>query len=174
MRRTGSSRSSAVVRRPGTPLMSPSWPRAWLALLGWPAHTPVGHGPTGSHGRPPKPGTGGRGTIRNSREPSQRRVEARYCARLPALLATLPSPDREIVLLRIVAGVSIPNIVTALGVTPAAIHLTQRQALSALQPAAPAPHRPPATRGRVVLLPHARTEPTTPNPPTAVPEGAQA
>jgi hypothetical protein len=113
---------------------------------------------------------GGRGTIRNSREPSQRRVEARYCARLPALLATLPSPDREIVLLRIVAGVSIPNIVTALGVTPAAIHLTQRQALSALQPAAPAPHRPPATR----VLPHARTEPTTPNPPTAVPEGAQA
>jgi hypothetical protein len=144
--------------------MSPSWPRAWLALLGWPAHTPVGHGPTGSHGRPPKPGTGGRGTIRNSREPSQRRVEARHCARLPALIAPLPSPDREIVLLRIVAGVSIPNIVTALGVTPAAIHLTQRQALSALQPAAPAPHRPPATRERVVLLPHARTEPTDAQP----------
>jgi hypothetical protein len=96
----------------------------------------------------------------DSRGLSQRRVEARHCARLPALIATLPSPDREIVLLRIVAGVSIPNIAAALGVTPAAIQLTQHQALSALQPAAPTPHRPPTTRGRVVLLPHARTEPT--------------
>jgi hypothetical protein len=47
---------------------------------------------------------------------------------------------------------------SALGVTPAAIHRAQ-QALSALQSAATA-HGLPATRRRVVLLPHARTEPT--------------
>jgi sigma-70-like protein len=96
----------------------------------------------------------------DSREPSQRRGEARHCARLPALIATLSSPDRETVLLRVVAGVSIPNIVAALGVTPAAVRLAQHQALSALQPAAAANGPPPATRGRVVLLPHARNNPT--------------
>jgi hypothetical protein len=89
---------------------------------------------------------------------SQRRVDARHCARLPALIASLSSPDREIVLLRVVAGVSIPGIVAALGVTPAAIRLVQDQALSALQPAASAHGPPPATRVRVVLLPHAQTE----------------
>jgi hypothetical protein len=176
--------------------MAPRWPRglcpAWLALVGWTAHTPADHGPTHSTGRPLAPATGIRGTSTaagpgsgtacdrasvappppilppvtlaaaaptDSREPSQRRVEARHCARLPALIATLPSPDREIVLLRIVAGVSIPNIAAALGVTPAAIHRTQRHALSALQPTAPGPHGPPATRGRVVLLPHAHARP---------------
>jgi hypothetical protein len=95
--------------------------------------------------------------------PSQRRVDARHCARLPALIATLASPDREIVLLRIVAGVSIPDIVAALGVTPAAIRLAQDQALSALQPAATVNGPPPPTRERVVLLPHAQTQP--PNTP---------
>ena len=195
MRLAGPSRSATIAPRTGVPPMAPHWPRgsrpAWLALVGWAAHTPVGHDPTGSHGRHPKPATGIRGTSTaahpgsgaldrisvapppilppttpapvappDSRGPSQRRVEARHCARLPALIATLPSPDREIVLLRIVAGVSIPNIVAALGVTPAAIHLTQRQALNALQPAAPTQRRPPATRERVVLLPHAPTEPT--------------
>jgi hypothetical protein len=93
------------------------------------------------------------------REPSQRPVDAGHCAGLHALISTLPSPDREIVLLRVAAGVPIPDIVAALGVTPAAIHRAQ-QALCALQPAATAHGPPPATRGRVVLLPHARTEPT--------------
>lgn len=89
----------------------------------------------------------------DSREHSQRRVNAEHRARLPALIATLPSPDREIALLGAVAGVSIPDIVATLGVTPAAVHLT----LNALQPAATANGSPPATRQRVVLLPHART-----------------
>jgi hypothetical protein len=75
----------------------------------------------------------------------------------------LLSPDREIVLLRIVAGVSIPNIVGALGVTPTAIRLAEQQALSALQPAATANGPPPVTRQRVVL-PHARIEPTDTGP----------
>ena len=109
-----------------------------------------------------------------SSPPSWRRVDARHCARLPALIATLVSPDREIVLLRVVAGVSIPDIVGALGVTPAAIRRVQAQALSALQPAATANGPPPATRGRVVLLPHAQTEPLTPEPTTAAPEGPTA
>jgi hypothetical protein len=100
----------------------------------------------------------------HSRPPGQRRVDAGYCARLPALIATLSSPDREIVLLRVVAGVSIPDIVAALGVTPAAVRLAQDQALSALQPAATANGPPPATRGRVVLLPHARIGPTGTRP----------
>ncbi len=92
-------------------------------------------------------------------EHRQRPVDAGRCARLHALITTLPSPDREIVLLRVAAGVPIPNIVAALGVTPAAIHRAQH-ALSALPPAATAHGPPPATRGRVVLLPHTRTEPT--------------
>jgi hypothetical protein len=100
----------------------------------------------------------------HSRPPGQRRVDAGYCARLPALIATLSSPDREIVLLRVVAGVSIPDIVAALGVTPAAVRLAQDQALSALQPAATANGPPPGTRGRVVLLPHAQTEPPNTRP----------
>jgi sigma-70-like protein len=98
--------------------------------------------------------------ITNFREHSQRRVDARHCARLPALIATLPSPDREIVLLRVVAGVSIPHIVAALGVTPAAVRLAQHQALSALQPTATAKSPAPATRQRIVLLPHAQHKPT--------------
>jgi DNA-directed RNA polymerase specialized sigma24 family protein len=44
----------------------------------------------------------------DSREHSQRPVDAGQCARLRALSTTLPSPDREIILLRVVAGLSIP------------------------------------------------------------------
>jgi hypothetical protein len=87
-------------------------------------------------------------------------VDAGYCARLPALIATLSSPDREIVLLRVVAGVSIPDIVAALSVTPTAIC----QALSALRPPASAHGPPPAARQRVVLLPHTPTEPPNTRP----------
>lgn len=159
--------------------MSPSWPRAfrpaWRALVGWCAQTPVSPSSTGSSGRQPESGPGGaRGrasvapppvlspvepafaATTDSRGHSQRRVDAGHCA--PALIATFPSPDREIVQLLIEAGLSIPDVAATLGVTPAAIHLAQQQAPSALQPAAAHGH-PPATRGRVVLLPHARTEP---------------
>jgi RNA polymerase sigma-70 factor (ECF subfamily) len=84
-------------------------------------------------------------------------LDAKRCARLPALITTLPSPDREIVLLRVVAGMSIPDIVATLGVTSAAIRLAEHQALEALQPTATANGPPSATRVRVVLLPHAPT-----------------
>ena len=183
------SRPSVAARHAAVPPPSPDWPRAlrpaWRALVSWSVRTPVGHGPTGSSGRQPQPGAGigmstaagspGGGAARGGTSvaplpilppflPSQRRVDARHCARLPALIATLASPDREIVLLGVVAGVSIPGIVAALGVTPAAIRLAQDRALSALQPAATANGPLPATRRRVVLLPHAQTEPLKTRP----------
>jgi len=99
-----------------------------------------------------------------SDEHRDRALDAGRCARLPALIATLPSPDREIVLLRVVAGVPIPDIVTALGVTPTAIRSAEHQALGALQPAATANSLPSFTRVRMVLLPHAPTEPTDTRP----------
>jgi hypothetical protein len=79
-----------------------------------------------------------------SGEHRERALDAGRCARLPALIATLSGPDREIVSLRVVAGVSIPDIVAALGVTLAASRLAEHQALGALQPAASANAR----RGR--------------------------
>jgi DNA-directed RNA polymerase specialized sigma24 family protein len=111
----------------------------------------------------------------DSAELSERRVDAGHSARLPALIAALSGPDREIVVSRVVAGVSIPDIVAILGVTPGVVGLAQHQALGALRPAATA-HGPPPARKRVVLLPHARTEPadTRPNPTTAAQNGAQA
>jgi hypothetical protein len=45
------------------------------------------------------------------------------------------------------------------------------QALSARPRAATAPSPPPATRARVVLLPHAGLSPLTCDPPTAAQEG---
>jgi hypothetical protein len=182
------SRRVRIARRTGVPAMSPSPPGVWRALVGWSTRIPVGCGLVGSNGRQPEPGVGVRGrttaagpggaaalggalvapppssppgapapiTSIESREHSQRRVEAERCSRILALISTLSDPDREIVLLRVMGGVSIPDIVTTLGVTPVAVG----QALSALQPAATADSTPPATRQRVVLLPHTRAGPT--------------
>jgi hypothetical protein len=126
------------------------------------ARTPVGHGPTGSSGRQPEheargfgmstaAGSGGgaasegasvalpplflpvgpaaAGTT-DAREHSKRPVDIDH----RALMAPPSSPDREIVLLRVVAGAPIPAVVAALGVTPAAIRRAEHRALSALQP----------------------------------------
>jgi hypothetical protein len=95
----------------------------------------------------------------DSRELSERRVAAGHSAEF----AALSGPDREVVLSRVVAGVSVPDIVEPLGVTPAAVGLAQDQDLGALRPAATA-NGPPPARKRVVLLPHARTEPTDTRP----------
>jgi Sigma-70, region 4 len=94
----------------------------------------------------------------DSREYSQRPVDAGQCARLRALSATLPTPDREIILLWAVAGVSTPDIAATLDITPTAVCRAQRQALSALPPTT-ANGTSPATRQRVVLLPHVRHHP---------------
>ncbi len=53
--------------------------------------------------------------------------------------------------------------------TAGALPLSQAQ--SVLPPAATAPNPPPATRQRVVLLPHAGPSPLTSDPPTAAQEG---
>jgi hypothetical protein len=155
------------------PRMSPRWlrvfRRAWWALVGWSARFPVGYGPTGSGGR--QPGTQGSGSGEHSgrsrrwrcpwgasvappplvppgqpasaasaesREHSQRPGHTGHCARLSTLIATPSTPD---------------------GVRPA-----EHQALSALRAAETAHGCPPATRTRVVLLPHAQIEPTNPRP----------
>jgi DNA-directed RNA polymerase specialized sigma24 family protein len=78
----------------------------------------------------------------DSRELSERGVDAGHSARLRALIAALCGPDREIVESRVVAGVSIPDIVAILGVIPGVVGLAQHQALGALRPAATAnaPH----------------------------------
>jgi hypothetical protein len=51
-----------ITRRADVPPMPPNWLRtfrpAWRALAGWPAQTPVGHGPTESSDRQPQPETG--------------------------------------------------------------------------------------------------------------------
>jgi hypothetical protein len=60
--------------------------------------------------------------------------------------------------------VSIPDIMTTLDGTPAAIHHAQHQSLSTLRPSATDHDPPPATRKRVVLLPHAHTESTDTRP----------
>jgi hypothetical protein len=194
MRIPESSLAPEITRYADVPLMPPSWLQAfrpvWRVLAGWPAQTPVGHGPTESNGHQPQPQTGARGMSAaadpgggatldggtsvapppvltppaptdSGGEHSERPGDAGQCARLRALSATLPSPDREIVLLWVVAGVSAPDIVATLGVTSTAVHLAQHQALSALQPAATPHGPPPATRQRVVLLPHIRNHPTT-------------
>ena len=110
----------------------------------------------------------------DSAELSERGVDAGHSARLRVLIAALSGSDREIVDSRVVAGVSIPDIVAILGVTPGVVGLAQHQALGALRPAATAHGLPPA-RKRVVLLPHARTpSPLTPDPTTAAQDGAQA
>jgi hypothetical protein len=103
-------------------------------------------------------------TTTGSGKHRERALDAGRSARLLALIATLSSPDREIVLLRVVAGVSIPDIVAALGVTPTAIRLAEHQALGALQPAATANGPPSVTRVQVVLLPRTRPEPTDTRP----------
>jgi DNA-directed RNA polymerase specialized sigma24 family protein len=110
-----------------------------------------------------------------SREHSERRADAAHCARLPALIAALSSPDREIVLLRVVAGLSIPDVVAALGVTPAAVRLTQQEALDALQPAATAnapPHQPVESGWCCCHTPGPSTR--TPDLATVAQEGSQA
>jgi sigma-70-like protein len=187
MRISGSSRRPTVAPAAGVP-PSPSWPRTlrrgWWALPGWPAQIPAGYGPTGSSDRQPKPAMRvGRSVQRpvpsifppavsvpaattgSAGGRPEQELDTGSCARLPALIATLPSPDREIVLLRVVAGVPIPDIVAALGVTPTAIALAEHQALAALQPKVTTTGSPPSvTRVQVVLLPHAPTEPPDTRP----------
>jgi hypothetical protein len=102
----------------------------------------------------------------DSAEFSERRVDAGHSARLPALIAALSSPDREIVVSRVGAGMSIPDIVAILGVTPGVVGLAQHQALGALRPAATAHGHPPAASGWCCCHTPGPS-PLTPDPTTA-------
>jgi hypothetical protein len=119
MRIPGSSRSPEVAHRAGIPPMSPSWLRtfrpAWRALVGWPAQTPVGYGPTESSGRQPEPRVGVQG------------------------MSTAAGPG---------GGAALVGALVA----PPPIFPPPEPAATTNGPA-------PTTRERVVLLPHARTEP---------------
>jgi hypothetical protein len=114
----------------------------WSAFMGWSAHSPVDYDPTGD--RRPEPGS----RIRRIRIATGSKDEAALDKR-----ASVALPPE----------VSIPDMAT-LGGTPAAIHHAQHQSSSALRPAATAHDPPPAIRKRVVLLPHAQTEPTDTRP----------
>lgn len=83
-----------------------------------------------------------------SREHSQRPGDTGHYARLPALITTPSTPE----------------VMAALGVIPEGVHPAERQALSAPYPAETTHGCPPATRTRVVLLPHAQIEPPNPRP----------
>jgi hypothetical protein len=89
-----------------------------------------------------------------SRECSQRTASTRRCVWLPALVAMPSSPDCGIVALRVVAGLPVPDNMTILDAMTDEVRLAQHQALSAVKPAVTANGSPPATRKRVVLLPH--------------------
>lgn len=165
----------------------------WRALMRRSTRTPVGHDPTGSSDRQPQPGVGARAStaaglgggaalgwgvpvvpppivspatpvptaIADSRG---RTTEVGHRTHPPELITTLSSPDHEITLSRVTAGVPIPNNLATLGVTPTAIRPAEHQAPNAPQPAMTVTGLPPTTRGRVVLLPHTQTEPTDTRP----------
>jgi hypothetical protein len=133
-------------------LMSPNQPRrafrpAWWALVGGPARTPAGHGPTIQQ---PAAQTrnGDRGEEYNGRSSRWwRRPWVGSIGGIPTYLSARRTGSR-------------PDIVTTLGGAQPPVRLVQHQALSAPQPAVTANSPALATRVRVVLLPHTRTEPT--------------
>jgi hypothetical protein len=161
MRIPGPSRRLRVrVARVST-LVSPRQPRAfrpaWWALVGWSARTTVGCGPTVQQ---PAAGTrsGGSGDEYSGRR--SRWWRRPWVGGIGGATAYRPTSRTG----------SRADIVAARDVTPPPVH----QALSAPQPAVIAHDPVPATRVRVVLLPHARASPPTPKPTTAAQEGSQA
>ncbi|MGH3830751.1 MAG: hypothetical protein ACRDRS_09940 [Pseudonocardiaceae bacterium] len=99
--------------------------------------------------------------IADSRE---RTIEVEHRTHPSELITALSSPDHEIALSRVTAGASIPDTLDALGPTPTAIRPAGHQVANAPQPAVTVTGLSPATRGRVVLLPHTQTEPTDTRP----------
>lgn len=135
-----------------SPTNSPHQPRAlrlvWWALMSRSAQTPVGHDPTVQQ---PAPGTRSRGPGEEHSGSRSRWWRPWVGKSIDGATPYLSSASR--------AGVR-SDIVATPVVTQPPIRLTQHQALSAPQPAVTADSPTPATRVRVVLLPHARTEPT--------------
>ncbi|MFI7675408.1 RNA polymerase sigma factor ShbA [Actinophytocola sp. NPDC049390] len=65
--------------------------------------------------------------------PEQQIMAADLRDRLDQLLATLPPRQREILLLRLVVGLSAQETATAVGLTPTAVRVTQHRALAKLR-----------------------------------------
>jgi hypothetical protein len=86
--------------------------------------------------------------------------EAGHWARFPVLIATLASLEHKSMLLRVMGGVSLPDINAAVRLTSTARRPAEHHTLDVLRPSATAHDPPLATRVPVVLLPHTATEPT--------------
>ena len=147
MRIPGPSRRLRVrVAQVSTP-MSPHQPRAfrpaWWALVGWSARTAVGHGPTVQQPAA-ETRSGGSGDEYSGR---RSRWWRRPWVGGIGGATTYPPTSRT--------G-SRADIVAARDVTPPPVDLAQHQPLNAPQPATTTHNPAPATRVRVVLLPHAR------------------
>jgi RNA polymerase sigma-70 factor (ECF subfamily) len=73
--------------------------------------------------------------IDHGASPEQQIMHADLRERLEALLATLPPRQREILVLRLVVGLSAQETATAVGLTPTAVRVTQHRALAKLRAA---------------------------------------
>ncbi|MDT5081567.1 MAG: polymerase sigma-70 factor, subfamily [Mycobacterium sp.] len=65
--------------------------------------------------------------------PEQLALDSDAAARMDRLLATLPEKQREIVLLRVVVGLSAEETAEAVGSTPGAVRVAQHRALTKLK-----------------------------------------
>jgi hypothetical protein len=145
------------------PRMSPRWlrvlRRAWGALVAWSARFPVGYGPTGSDGR--QPGTRGPGSGEEYSGRSRRwRCPWEASVAPPPLIPPIePAPA---------ASVESREHSQRPGDTGHYARLPARIATPStpegVRPAETAHGCPPATRTRVVLLPHSQIEPTNTRP----------
>ncbi len=68
-----------------------------------------------------------------SPDPEQRALQSELSARLGGLLARLPARQREILVLRIVVGLSAQETADAIGSTPTAVRVAQHRALARLR-----------------------------------------
>jgi RNA polymerase sigma-70 factor, ECF subfamily len=66
-------------------------------------------------------------------DPERRAVNAELSRRMLRLLADLPGTQREIVVLRVAAGLSAEEVGSVLGMTPAAVRMAQSRALARLR-----------------------------------------
>ncbi len=65
--------------------------------------------------------------------PEQMAMDAESSARMNALLAGLPEKQREIIILRVVVGMSAEETAEAVGSTPGAVRVAQHRALAKLK-----------------------------------------
>jgi RNA polymerase sigma-70 factor (ECF subfamily) len=60
-------------------------------------------------------------------------IDSESAARMDRLLATLPEKQREIIILRVVVGMSAEETAEAVGSTPGAVRVAQHRALAKLK-----------------------------------------